>query len=82
MRILISIFIILAFVVLCPVVGFVIALALLGSIILFPVVLAIRAAQLVLKPIVIIFEMILVKAEKIFVRVYDEAFHRHGALDH
>jgi len=69
----------LAFAILSPLIGTLIAL---GSIALFPVVLAIRAVQLILKPVVILIEMMLLKTEKIFIRAYDAVFHRHGAIAH
>ena len=84
MRILMSAFIVLVLAIPSPVIGILISLALALSIILFPTVLAIRAVQLILKPVVMLIEMMLVKTERIFVKVYDVVFHGHrrGAPAH
>ena len=82
MRILFSVFIILALVIFSPVIGLLIALALVGALVLLPVVLALKVVQLILKPVVLIIEMMLVKTERIFTRIYDAVFHRHGAIAH
>lgn len=66
MRILINGFILLALVILCPVIGILIALALAGSLLLFPVAL------------VILVETMILKTQRIFVRACGAVFHGHG----
>lgn len=82
MRTLTGVFFILVLAILNSVIGTLIAIALAISIPLFSIVLALRAVQLILKPVVFLIEMMLVKTEKIFVRVYDAVFHPHGAVAH
>jgi len=72
-----SAFIILVLAILSPVIGTLISMTLAVSIPLFFIVLAIRVVQLILKPVVILIEMMLVQTERFFVWAYDAVFHEH-----
>ncbi len=82
MRILISAFIILALVILCPGIGTLIMLVPVGVLMLFPVALAILACVLIFLPLVTLIEMMILKIERAFVRACDAVFHRPEAFAH